>query len=200
MNCFFPLRKSANALSGPLLPWWKNLFCLICFLILSISFGETQPVEEGSPLEASLARAYLYLVSRTTWPDDTKSSMLFCINRDHSLFEAFAKLVPTFNYHGKPFLMKSFDENDIETQRSCSVIALSNKVEFNKSVISQVSSYPVLTIGHETDITLTGGIIYLAYGKRLEPPKVNILALGVSKLKMDASVLDLSKRRWSSDE
>jgi len=169
------------------------------FLLLTTS-GRTQPVEEGSPLEASLARAYLYLVTRTVWPDEVKSTMLFCINRDHSLFDAFSKLVPTFTSAGKTFLMKSFDEEDVRTQRSCSVIALSQNAEFNAKVIAQVRNFPVLTISHEADITTSGGIVYLSYGKRLEPPKINIPELGNNKLRMDASVLDLSKRRWSKSE
>lgn len=166
----------------------------VAYFFISIVWA--QPQEDSRPLETTLARAYLFLLSRTTWPTDSGKTRLFCINRDHSLFDTFAKLLPTLNLGGKTYVMKSFDEGDVGTQKTCHVIALSQNTEFNKSVIRQVQNFPVLTISHETDITIYGGVIFIVYGQRLEPPKININELEKSDLHMDASVLNLSLKKW----
>lgn len=161
------------------------------------SYG--QPLNEEKALEHSLANAYLYLATRTTWPGkfQAQSTFVFCINREHSLFDLFSKILPTRKLHQLPIELRPFDEADSGLQRGCHLIALSDNERVNKLVIEHTRAQPVLTVSHEVDISSYGGLVYLAHRTKLEPPKIDFDSLRTSGLKIDAAILDLSRKRWA---
>ncbi len=154
--------------------------------------------DDNKALESSLAKAYIYMASRTTWQELSSSNFVFCITRDHSLFEWFSKILPTIKLYDRPVELRQYDIEDIVGLRQCNLIALTNIEKNSRAVIAQIKGYPVLTISHEIDITQFGGLVYLVYDKKLEPPKIDFDTLGNSKLNIDAGILDLSRKRWGS--
>jgi len=161
-----------------------------------------QTAREETPLQVSLVKAYLYITSRTTWPEGAieDDSFVFCINRNHELFETFSTFLPTKQIHKKKIELRFFNESSASDQLKCNLIALSKNEKGNKMVAANVKNSPILTIGHETDVTLSGGVVFLAHDKKLEPPKINFSVLKSSGLKIDSGILDISQRRWGKEE
>lgn len=168
----------------------------IPFLVSVTSVG--QPLNDEHALELSLANAYVYIASRTTWPSppENSSSFFFCIEPSHHLFEIFSKLLPGKQLHGRTVEIRTFDPDDSRTQASCDVIALSSNDNANKLIVSHTNGKPILTISDEVDITRYDGLVFLSHDKRLEPPKINFGKLQTLTLKIDAAVLNLSEQRW----
>jgi hypothetical protein len=151
-----------------------------------------QPVDNPQTLELSLARAHLYIVSKSVWPANPDGAVNFCVNRNHSLFESFAKIVPTM----KRLSIQLIDERDLEGVKRCHIVVLDKDPAASLKILKAVRKLPVLTMSHEADFTEQGAIVYLSYGERLEPPKIKFEELEASGIKIDASILDLSRRRW----
>lgn len=174
-------------------------FVLLLFLWTFPAIATGQNLASDGALETSLASAYLYLANKTTWPVETAESVpfIFCVNREHQLFEAFQKLLPTRKLFGRAIEQRFFERLDADAQRRCNLIAISRQDD-SKQTIANVDGLPILTISHEVDITEDSGLIYLAHDSKLQPPKINFKILEKSRLKIDSAVLDLSKRRWGN--
>lgn len=178
---------------------YRKIFWILlsCSLFVSGSVTAQSLLGDGA-LETSLASAYLYLANKTTWPAESLNSpFVFCVNREHQLFEAFQKLLPTRKLFGFPIEQRFFEKRDNEVQRKCNLIALS-KQDDSQHTIMNVDGMPILTISHEIDISEINGLVYLAHDSKLQPPKINFRSLEKSGLRIDATVLDLSKRRWGN--
>lgn len=190
-------RKSSKILGCSL----GLLVIVIAFFVLScvgISTLYAQSGKKETPLQLSLVKAYLYIASRTTWPEGAikNGSFVFCINRNHELFDTFSTFLPTKEIHKQRIQLQFFNEYDAADQQKCNLIALSANEKGNIAVVGNVKSLPILTIAHETDITEEGGIVFLSHDKKLEPPKINFETMQSSGLKIDSGVLDISLRRW----
>lgn len=166
--------------------------------LISISTLYAQSGKKETPLQLSLVKAYLYIASRTTWPEGAikNNSFVFCINRSHELFDTFSTFLPTKEIHQQKVQLQFYNEFDAGDQQKCNLIALSSNEKGNEAVAGNVRDLPILTIAHEVDITGVGGIVFLSHDKKLEPPKINFQTLQTSGLKIDSGVLDISQRRW----
>jgi hypothetical protein len=170
--------------------------CLIALIFLFLC--DAVAAQNEGALQSSLAKAYLYILSYTRWlnsPAD-QSDIVFCVNRGHNLFDLFSDLLPTKKIHGRKIVLRFFEADDVNSLAQCNVIALSKDDEANKTVIKNIQGKPILTMSDETDITRYGGIVFLAHDQKLQPPKIDIAVMRAAQLSIDASILDLSVRKW----
>ncbi len=169
-------------------------------LLLPPSNLWSQTQQEKEALQLSLAKAYLYIASYTIWPKKALNSeaFIFCINRNHHLFEVLSKYLPGRKIRELPIELRFFEESDAAGQRACNIIALSDNEKENKKIVANVAGQPVMTMSDEADISSFSGLVYLAHDNKIMPPKINFDTLKASGLTIDANILAISARKWGN--
>jgi hypothetical protein len=164
-----------------------------CLILLPAALALANP---PAVLQDSLANAYIYIASRTTWNPERQSSFRFCVNRNNDLFETFSAKLPQKKIGNRRIELSFYDEGDPGALRACDLIALGEGETFNRAVIEKVRGAPVLTISHQANITEYGGLVQIVFKDKLQPPRIGFSSLEASGLKIDASILNLSRGRW----
>lgn len=188
--------------------WWRRalVFATGLFVIVGGSLNQLglpvayaqAPDASVSDLERSLANGYMYLASRSRWPTDSNKGdrFVFCISQNHSLFDIFSRTLPLRKVNGMAVDIRVLNSRKSSSSSECHMVVFSRSDSLTTEWFAEIANLPILTISHEVDLTESGAIVYLAHDDKLRPPRINYLGMKKSGVIIDATILDLARRRW----